>query len=82
MYDYSVVRATVVQVIACVEWALVSHSRVGGYRLRMFESGVLRISVRKRDEVTEEWERPHNEEVYDLYFLPYVSRVIRWRRMR
>jgi len=50
--------------------------------MEMFESGGLRIFGRKRDEVTEELRRPHNEELYDMYFLPYVIRVIRSRRMR
>jgi len=53
----------------------------GEYRLGMFENGVLRIFGRKRDEVTEELRRPHNEELYDLCFLPYVIRVIKSRRM-
>jgi hypothetical protein len=48
----------------------------------MFESGVLRIFGRKRDEVTEKFRRPHKEELYDLYFLPYVIRVIKSRRLR
>jgi hypothetical protein len=35
-------------------------------RLGMLESEVLRIFGRKRDEVTEEWRRSNNEELYDL----------------
>ena len=39
----------------------------------MFESGVLRkISGPKRYEVRGEWRRLHNEELYDLYFLPIL----------
>jgi hypothetical protein len=34
----------------------------------VFENGVLRTSFGlKRDEVTGEWRRLHNEELYDLY---------------
>jgi hypothetical protein len=37
-------------------------------RLRVFESGVLRrIFGPKRDEVTREWGKLHNEELYELY---------------
>jgi hypothetical protein len=37
-------------------------------RLRMFENRVLRkIFVPRRDEVTGEWRRLHNEELHDLY---------------
>jgi hypothetical protein len=34
----------------------------------MFENRVMkRIFVPKRDEATEEWRKPHNEELHDLY---------------
>jgi hypothetical protein len=36
----------------------------------------------KRDEVTEEWRKLHNEELNDLYCLPNIVRVIKSRRMR
>jgi len=36
----------------------------------------------KRDEVTGEWRKLHNEELSDLYFLPNVVRVVTSRRMR
>jgi hypothetical protein len=53
------------------------------YRLRVFENKVLRnISARKRDEVTGEWRRLHNEQLYDLYCSPNIIRVIKSRRMR
>jgi hypothetical protein len=36
----------------------------------------------KRDEVTGEWGKLHNEELYDLYCSPNIVRVIKPRRMR
>ena len=41
-----------------------------------------RIFGPKRDEVTGEWRRLHNEELSDLYPSPNIVRVIIWRRMR
>jgi hypothetical protein len=51
-------------------------------RLRVFENGVLRrIFGPKRDEVTGEWRRLHNKELYALYTSPDI-RVIKSRRLR
>jgi hypothetical protein len=36
----------------------------------------------KRDEVTEEWRKRHNEELNDLYCSPNFVRVIKSRKMR
>jgi len=45
------------------------------HRLRVFENRVLRrIFGPKRDEVTGEWRRLHNEELYDLYCSSNVAR--------
>jgi hypothetical protein len=41
-----------------------------------------RIFVPKRDEVTGEWRKLHNEELHDLYSSPNIIRTIRTRRMR
>jgi transcription termination factor 2 len=41
-----------------------------------------RIFGPKRDEVTGEWRKLHNEELYDLYFSPNIVRVIKSRRVR
>ena len=52
-------------------------------RLRVFENGVLRrIFGPKRDEVTVEWRRLHNEELSNLYCSPDIIRVIKSRRDR
>jgi hypothetical protein len=54
-----------------------------GCRLRVFENRVLRrIFGPKRDEVTGEWRRLHNKELYALYSLPNIIRVIKSRRLR
>jgi hypothetical protein len=52
-------------------------------RLRVFENRVLRrVFGHRRDEVTGEWRKLHNEELNDLYSLPNIVRVVKSRRMR
>jgi hypothetical protein len=41
-----------------------------------------RVFGPKRDEVTGEWRKLHNEELNDLYSLPSIVRVVKSRRMR
>jgi hypothetical protein len=49
----------------------------------VFENRVLRrIFGPRRDEVTGEWRKLHNEELNDLYSLPNIVRVVKSRRMR
>jgi len=52
-------------------------------RLRVFENRVLRrVFGAKRDEVTGEWRKLHNEELNDLYCLPNIVWVVKSRRIR
>jgi hypothetical protein len=41
-----------------------------------------RIFGLKRDEITEEWRKLHNEELNDLYFTPGMIRIKKSRIMR
>jgi len=51
--------------------------------LRVFENRVLRRTFGpKRDEITGEWRKLHNEELNDLYCSPSIVRMIKSRRMR
>ena len=52
-------------------------------RLRVFENRAQRtIFGRKRKDITGEWRRLYNEELYDLYSSPNIIRMIKARRMR
>ena len=52
-------------------------------KLRVFENMVFRrIFGPRRDEVTGEWRRLHNEEISDMYSSPNIVRGIKSRRMR
>jgi hypothetical protein len=52
-------------------------------RLKVFENRALRRIFRgKRDEVTWEWRKLHNEEINDLYSSPSIVRVMESRRTR
>jgi len=64
----------------CETWSLTLRE---GRKLRVFENMVLRrIFGPRRDEVTGDWSRLHNEELNDLYSSPNFVRVIKSRRMR
>jgi hypothetical protein len=52
-------------------------------RLRVFKNQVLRrIFGPKRDEVTGEWKRLHNKQLYALYSSPNIILVIKSRTLR
>jgi hypothetical protein len=49
----------------------------------VFQNRVLRrIFGPKRDEVTGDWRKLHNEELHNLYNLPNIIRIIKSRRIR
>ena len=64
----------------CESWSLTLREEC---RLRVFETRVLRRAFGpKRDEVTGEWRKLHNEELSDLYSLPNIVWVVKLRRKR
>ena len=63
----------------CETWSLTLREE---RKLRAFENMVLRRTFGpKRDEITGEWRKLH-EELNVLYFSPNIVRVIKSRRMR
>ena len=59
----------------CETWSLTLREEG---KLRVFEK---RIFGSRRDEVTGDWRRLHNEELNVLYCSPNIVRVIKSRRM-
>ena len=69
----------------CETWSLTlrDERRLRVFENRVFENRVLRrVFGLKRDEVTGEWKKLHNEELSELYSLPNIVRVVKSRRMR
>ena len=59
----------------CETWSLTLREK-----RRVFEIRALRrVFGPKRDEVTGEWRKLHNEELNDLYSLPNIVRVVKSR---
>ena len=64
----------------CETWSLTLREE---RRLRVFENRVLRrVFGPKRDDVTGDWRKLHNEGLSDLYSLPNIVRVVKSRRMK
>jgi hypothetical protein len=77
-----VYRTIILPVVSygCETWSFTLREEC---RLRVFGNKVLRrIFGPKRDEVTGEWRRLHNEELYALYSSPNIIRMIKSRRLR
>jgi len=75
-------RTTILPVVlyGCEIWSLTLREE---RRLRVFENRVLRrVFGPKRDKITGEWRKLHNEELRDIYSLPNIVRVVTSRRMR
>jgi hypothetical protein len=62
----------------CETWSLTLRQ---AYRLRVFENRVQRLFGPKRDEVTGEWRKLHNEELRELYSSQSIIRIIKSSRM-
>jgi hypothetical protein len=77
------IRTTIILPVVlygCETWSLTLREE---HILRVFENRVLRrIFGLKRDEVTREWRKLHNEELRDLYSSPSIIRIIKSSRMR
>ena len=59
----------------CETWSLILREE---RKLRVFENMALRrIFGPRRDKVTGEWKRLHNEELHDLYSSPNTLQVIK-----
>jgi len=64
----------------CETWSINLREE---HRRRVFQNRVLmKITGRRREQVTGEWRRLHNEELYCLYSSTNIIRLIKSRRMR
>ena len=78
----TIYRTVILPVVSygCETWSLTLREE---RKLRVLENMDLRrIFGPRREEVTEEWRKFHNEELNNLYSSPNILRVIKSRRMR
>jgi hypothetical protein len=61
---------------------LVADTGEGTQAEGVWKQGVSRIIGPKRDEVTGEWRKLHNEELRDLYCSPNIERMIKSKIIR
>jgi hypothetical protein len=79
-YHLNLPHATFTCLIKEHSWSLTLREE---HRLRVFENRALRrIFGPRRDEVTGDWRKLHNEEFHNLFFSPNIIRMINSRRMR
>jgi hypothetical protein len=64
----------------CETWSLALREE---HRLRVFENRLLRrIFGQKRNEVTGDWRKLHNDELHNVYSSPNIIRMTKSGRMR
>ena len=78
MKSYRRVEYATIIYVLCV----VDNSKQFSFLVNKKKLVLRRIFGPRKDEVTGEWRRLHNEELNDLYSSPNVVRVIKSRRMR
>ena len=81
MRNYEKLRVFMLIIVihGCETWSSTLREEC---RLRVFENRVLRrMFGSRRDELTGEWRRLHNEELCALYSAANIIRVIKSRRM-
>jgi len=74
---FNIVCYTVCCLYECKTWSRTTKKEHG---LKVFKCRILRKIFGLR--VTGDWRRLHNEELYDMYFTPNITWVIKSRIMR